>query len=325
VEVGDISRTLTYTGSIEPRREVQIVPDVAGKIARIYVEEGQYVKEGQVLAELDTRAAKLQLEQAKAGLAVAKANFHDAERNWNRIQELYQKGTVSPQQYEKVKLAYEAARAQLQQAQAALHLAEYNLEVSVMKAPFSGFVTHKGKKEGDVINPMMGGFGGAMGVVTLMDISEVKISLQVPEHEIVDIRKGQRAEVRVDAYPNRVFEGKVTLVNMAADPLSKTFMVQVTVPNPDFALRPGLFARVTIHSLVHRQALLVPSKAVLEGDIVFVAQGDKAVERRVRTGIRQGDKVEILEGLQQGERVIVEGNYGLEDGAPIVVQKSGGS
>ena len=319
---GDISALLSYTGSIKPWREINVVPDIPGKVAKIYVREGDRAKPDQVLAELDTRTAQLQSEQAEAGLAVARANFSSASKDWERTRELHEKGTISPQQVEKAQLGYEAAKAQLQQAKSGLKLARHQLEVSVMKAPFGGIITGKNMNEGEYINPAMGGMGpGGGSVVTLMDLSKVKIEVQASERELGKIRVGQDARVTVDAYPGKMFFGNVSNVHPAAHPISRTFKVEIAVVNPDLILKAGTDAGVKLSIEVHKGVLLVPEKSVLEqagACFLFVADGDIARRRGVKTGLRSEGLVEIIEGVREGEKVIGEGNYGLKDGAKIM-------
>ncbi len=315
-----ISEKLLYTGLIEAWNKVNITPEVGGKIARIYVEEGDRVKEGQLLAELDTRAIRLQLEQAKAGLAVAEANQKDARRNMERMERLKSENAVSEQQYEQVRLAYEAADAQLQQARAAVNLANHNLEVSIMRAPFGGVVASKNAEVGDVINPMMGGLSPTSGVLTLVDFSRVKVEIEVTSQDIVRIKKGQTALLRVDTFPGRVFTGRVSIVNVAADPSTKKFGVEVVADNPDLVLRPNTFGEVTLEISTHEDALVIPQKAVLENKYVFVAQDDNTASRKeIYLGLQNTDMVEVTSGIEEGNLVVVEGNYGLEDGAKIEI------
>jgi RND family efflux transporter MFP subunit len=316
-----ISEKLFYTGLIEAWKKINITPDVGGKITKIYVQEGDRVKEGQLLAELDTRAVRLQLEAAKAGLAVAEANYNDAQKNMERMERLKQEKAVSDQQYEKVRLAYEAAEAQLQQARSALNLAQHSLGVSLMKAPFSGVVASKNAEVGDVINPMMGGFSPTSGVLTLMDFSRIKITTDVSQQDIVRIKKGQVAHLRVTAIPDRVFEGYVSLVNLTADPLTKKFKVEITIDNSDLVLRPNTFGEITLEVSTHENALAIPQKAVLENKYVFLAQGDVAQRREVSLGLQNSELVEVTGGLKEGDVVVVEGNFGLEDGARIKIEE----
>jgi RND family efflux transporter MFP subunit len=212
-----ISEKLFYTGVIEAWKKINITPDIGGKISIIHVEEGDLVQKGQLLAEMDTRAIRLQLEQAEAALAVAEANRNDAQKNMERMERLRKEDAASEQQYDQIKLAFEAAEAQFKQAKAAVNLAGYNLDVSLMKAPFRGVVASRNAEVGDVINPMMGGFSATSGVLTLMDFSRVKIEVNVSHQDVVRIKKKQGAQLRVTAFPDKVFQGKVSIVNITAD------------------------------------------------------------------------------------------------------------
>jgi RND family efflux transporter MFP subunit len=316
-----ISEKLFYTGTIEARQSINITPDVGGKIDRIYVNEGERVSKGQLLAELDTRSIRLQLEQAEAAQAVAQANFNNAKTNWERMERLYKEKAVSEQQYEQVKLGYDSARAQLDQAQAAVNLAKHSLDVSIMRAPFSGVVASKNAEVGDVINPLMGGFspGSGGGVLTLVDFSRIKIRVEVSGSDIPLIRKGQETILQVPTIPGREFRGTVQVVNLAADPQTKKFGVEVAVDNPDLVLRPGTFGQIILEVETHENALAVPQKAVLENTHVFIARDGKAMRKEVTQGLQNSTVVEILSGVEEGDLVITEGNFGLEDGAPIEI------
>jgi RND family efflux transporter MFP subunit len=315
-----ITEKIAYTGTLEAWTKINITPEVGGKIARIYVEEGDRVAQGQVLAELETESVRLQLKQAEAGVAVAEASYNDALRNKERMDRLIKENAVSEMQVEKNKLAYDAAAAQLEQARAGLNLAKHALDVSIMKAPFAGVVASKNAEVGDVINPMMGGFGGgAGGVLTLMDYSKVKIDVAVSSEDIGRIRKGQEAVLRVGSVPGRDFRGSVRVVNLTADPMSKKFGVEVAFDNPEAVLRPGTFGNLVFEVQSRANALVVPQIAVLENTYVFVAEGGKAVRKNVTLGLQNTTMVEILDGLAEGAPVIVEGNFGLEDGAAVQV------
>jgi RND family efflux transporter MFP subunit len=317
-----ISEKLTYTGTLEAWNKINITPEVGGKIALIHVQEGDRVAKGQLLAELETESIRLQLKQAQAGVAVAEAGYADALRNKERMDRLVKENAVSEMQREKIQLAFDAAAAVLEQALAGLNMARHALDVSLMKAPFSGVIASKNAEVGDVINPMMGGFGGgAGGVLTLMDYSKIKLAVAVSSEDIGRIRKGQEAILRVGSLPGREFRGTVRVVNQTADPLNKKFGVEVVVDNPDGALRPGTFGDVVFEVASHENALIVPQIAVLENSYVFVAEGNKAVKKNVVLGLQNTTMVEVLNGLAEGDLAIVEGNFGLEEGAPIEVLK----
>jgi len=315
-----ISETLTYTGTFEAGQKINITPETAGKVAKIYVEEGQYVQAGQLLAELDTESIRLQLKQAEAGLAVAEANFKNMEKNKERMDRLLAEKAVSDQQHEQVKLGYDAAKAQLEQAQAGLNLARHYLDVSIMKAPFAGVIASKNAQVGDVINPMMGGFSPVAGVLTLMDFSRIKMVLDASPADVARIKRGQTAHVTSSSLAGREFPGTVTLVNQTADAYSKKFRVEVTVTNADQALRPGTFGQVVLEVSTKDLVLALPQKAIIDNKYVFLAEGGKAVRREVGLGLQTKDMVEIVSGLKEGEVVIVEGNFGLSDGSPIEIR-----
>lgn len=323
VEKREIEKTISFVGNLEPVEKATIVPDISGKLWKIYVDVGERVKKGQVLAELDHRHIDLQLEQAKAGFEVAKANLEDAKTNYLRMEKLYRENAISSQQFEKVKLAYEAAQAQFQQAQAALNLAQYQRDVSIMKAPFDGVIVERLAEEGDVINPMMGSFGSRGGVLVLMNFSKIKVDLDVSEKDIAQVKKGQRAYLEISSYPGRRFMGEVTIVNLAADAMTKTFKVRAEFDNPDLLLKPGTFGTVTIVVEYKKDVLAIKKEGLME-DSVFVVENGIARKRKVKIGIENNTHIEVMEGLREGELYVVEGVLGLKDGAKLKIIEGGG-
>ncbi|MCX6566772.1 MAG: efflux RND transporter periplasmic adaptor subunit [Candidatus Aminicenantes bacterium] len=314
-----VSEKLIYTGVVEAARKINVTPETGGKVARILVEEGQFVKAGQLLAELDTASIRLQLQQAEAGAAVAEANAKNAARNKERMDRLMAEKAVSDTQYEQVKLADEAARAQAAQARATVDLARHALDQAVMTAPWSGVIASRNSEVGDVINPMMGGYGAASGgVVTLVDYSRVKITVEVTPDDIARLARGQKAVVK--SGPAEV-TGTVSVVNLAADPLSKKFGVEILADNPGLVLRPGTFGSVIFEVNSHDNALAVSQKAILSDSYVFVVENGKAVKRMVGLGLKNTTLIEVVEGLKEGDQVIVEGNYGLVEGTPVEIKR----
>jgi RND family efflux transporter MFP subunit len=316
-----VSEKIAYTGTLDAARKTSITPEVGGKIARIFVREGDAVKAGQVLAELETESIRLQLKQAEAGLAVAEAAYNDALKNKERMDRLIKEHAVSEQQAEKVTLGYDAALAQREQAQAALNLAKYALNISIMKAPFAGVIASKNAEVGDVINPMMGGFSGASGVLTLIDYAKVKVAIDIAENDALRLRRGQPALLRVPSFPGREFPGEVVIANSTADPTTKKFRVEAVFENVGRELRPGTFGEVIFEVNTHDAVLAVPQKAVLDNSYVYVVQAGKAVKRPVTLGLQDSIMVEVLTGLAEDDIVIVDGNYGLGDGAPVQVSE----
>lgn len=315
-----IAEKLTYTAVLEAWKKQVITPDISGKIARIYVNEGDRVRAGQLLAELDTRAIRLQLEQAEAALAGAKANLEDARKNMERMERLFQEKAVSEQQYEKARLVMEAAQAQKDQTEAAVNLARHNLEVSLMKAPFDGVIASKNAEEGDVINPMMAGMSASSGVLSLANYSRIKVKFDVAPDDIQKISRGQRIYLEGYDLPGQRFEGEISVVNAAADLQTKKFRVEALINNPDLQLKPGMFGQVIVEVKSKENVLAVPLKALLENSYVMVVEGDKAVRKNVTIGLKNKDLIEITSGLNENDLVIVEGNFGLPDGNPVEIQ-----
>ncbi len=312
-----MAEKLAYTGKLEANQEMNITTEVSGKIARIYVEEGDRVAKGQLLAELDTESTRLQLRQAEAGLAAAEANAKDALKNKERMDRLIKENAVSKTQQEKVELAYEAAAAGLEQAKAAVALARHALDLSIMKAPFSGIVAARNAEVGDVVNSMM---TGGPGILKIVDYLKIKMAVGMTQSDVVRVAKGNDVILRTDAYPGREFTGRVSVVNLSADSDSGKFRVEAVFDNPRLELRAGTFAEVVFEVGARMNALAVPQRSIMEGGSVFVAEGGKAYRRNVILGIQNAELVEITAGLKEGDLVIVEGVIGLEDGSPIEIK-----
>ena len=315
-----IRETLSYTGTVEAGQKINITPELGGKVARILVEEGQRVDKDQLLAELDTSSLELQLKQAEAAQAVAEANLANTAKNKERMDRLRAEKAVSDSQFEQVKLADDAARAQVDQARAAVNLGRHGLNVSRMRAPFAGLIASKNTQVGEVINPMMGGFGPAGGVLTLVDDSRIKVLVEVSPADIGRLAKGRPALIRIagGAAPLEA-AGTLAVVNSTADPQSKKFRVEVAAANPGRGLRPGTFGTVLFEIGLRENVLAVPIRAVFEEKFVFVVVGGKAVKRTVTLGLRNGENVEVKTGLSEGDRIVVEGGFGLPDGAAVEI------
>ncbi len=316
-----VSEKLTYTGVVEAWRTINITPETGGKVARILVEEGQRVAAGQLLAELDTESIGLQLRQAEAGLAVAEAAYENASRNKERMDRLMAQKAVSDQQVEQVKLGYDGAKAQLEQARAGVALARHAMETATMRAPWAGLVASKNAQVGDVINPMMGGFGAPSGVVTLVDDSRIKVVVEVAPSDIARLQRGRPAILRVVEGEAKEYAGTIAMINASADSLSKKFRIEILVDNAGRSIRTGTFGAVIFEVQSHENALAVPQKAVLGGNYVFVAEAGRAVKKQVALGLKNTTMIEVLSGLREGEAVIVEGNYGLIEGSPVEIKK----
>jgi RND family efflux transporter MFP subunit len=312
--------SLSYKGTVLPWKKAAIGPDASGRIFKIYKKQGDMVKKGELIAELDTTTLKLQLNQAEAGLAVANASYKDAKLNYKRMKALYEKEAISKMQFEKAELNLESADTQRKSAEATKNMLKHTLSKSYMRAPFNGIITSKNMEEEDMINPNM---GRSSGVLTLMDLKKVKISLNIASEDIEKIKIGQHCKINVSSLQDEVFEGEVYSKNLAADPRSKTFKVEVKVKNPEIKIKAGVFADVQIEIFRKENILLVPVSAILyennESYVVLFNNG-KAKMKNVKTGVSNESIVEITEGLSEGQVVVYNGNYDLKEGALIKIE-----
>lgn len=317
VKRGVLTRVLKYTGTVMPWKQAGIIPDVAGRVDRILVKEGETVRRGQLLAELDTTTLKLQQNQAAAAVAVADAALKDARVNAERMHKLHERNAVSNMQLEKAELALESALTQKKSADANLDLVRHHLNSARMSAPFDGIITARHLDEGDMINPQM---GGGPGVLTLMDLSRIKVRLDVAAEDIERISEGMPCRVSVSTYRQKEFAGSVYSKTLAADVASKTFQVEVRVDNPDLAIKAGVFADVAIEIEKDENVLMLPLSALIGEDRVVVYDNGHARLTRIEVGPKNETHFEVVSGLEEGVAVVVEGNYDLIDGAPIRIE-----
>ncbi len=296
-----IDRTLELTGNIEPYQMNNLGAQMSGRIQKIYVDAGDRVHKGDILVQMDDA----QLTQARVQYQLAKQDFE-------RMKPLLEEGSISPSQFDKIKGAYESAKAAY----------ELVLENTRIRAPFSGVVTRKWMNEGEVFL-LFPGAAGLPAIVTLMQINPVKIKVNVPESDFPHVRKGMPATIRVDVLPGKSFGGKVSRLEPTIDPLTRTFGVEVEIPNPDETLRPGMFARVSL-KFGTDTVVAVPRSALVNQVgtgkyFAFVVENGIARRRDVVRGNRFDSLIEIRQGIRPGEQIVVSGQYRLKDGAKVSV------
>ncbi len=307
----DVAVTLDFVGEVRGKREANLSFEVSGKVALTKAELSESVSKGAVLAELDDTQARANLAQAE--LAFAKAKM-DAERT----EKLHKEGIASDHQLETAHLTMEQARA-------ALTSAEEYLQNCRLVAPFAGFVAARNIELGEVITPM------AMPApnFVLVDISSVKVKIGVPESEIGLVKPGQDVTLKVSAYRDKKFAGRVTAVSPLVSELTRTAETEVLVQNPGGSLKPGMTAELSVRLGTRKNTLVVPEKCVRrEVGIaqLFVVKEGRAHHVSVKTGVVEGTWIEVLEGLADTDSVIVAGQFGLKenDKVSVVGVHSGG-
>jgi membrane fusion protein, multidrug efflux system len=306
VEVQPVRRAAmvaVYSGTapIEAHDEAVVVAKVGGEVRQIYVEEGDTVKAGQVLARLD--GDRLRLEAAESD-----AKLRKLERDLTRFKELSQKGLVAKNELENAEFDLDALRASYERARLELSYTE-------IRAPIAGVISARQIKLGNTISPNDPTF-------RVTDLDPLVAYVHIPEKEFRKLASGQLAEVIVDALGGVKFAGTIALISPTVDPQTGTFRARLEVPDSSRRLKPGMFARVNIVYERRDNALQVPRNAILDSDgaqSVFVVAGNKAEQRRIVPGLINGGWVEVKEGLKGDERIVVVGQGGLKTGTLVKV------
>ena len=299
-----------YVGNIRSRQAVVISTKMMGRVVRFFVDEGQAVTKGQPLVEVDAAEAQSAYSQSKAGVDAADVAVRNMERDHERLKSLYEQKAVTKHQLEQVEMGLAAAKAQKAQAQANLKMSGTLMSYGKILAPDAGIVTKRWMDAGNMAFP------GAP-ILTVGNPKDLEISVSVAEDKARLLAAGQQAQVTVDSL-DKTLSIPVTAVVGASDPMTRTSTVKLSIPEGS-GLAPGQFAHVRFDAL-GMKALAVPSSAIhSEGqmDGVFVAHQGLARLRWIQTGVRGANMVQVLSGLQPGERVIVPVPAGLSDGQAV--------
>jgi membrane fusion protein, multidrug efflux system len=309
VETGTIAREVNVSGVVEPLRAVAVNSQMSGALVAVNVEEGTLVRQGQVLARIDDRELAAQEASIQAELRVREAAYQRAET-------LRDRQVITMAEYERDRAAYEAARAQLDQLRARRGFA-------TITSPVSGVVTEKRVEAGDVVGPQTRLF-------TVGEISTMVVRVSVSELDVVQLSPGDRAQVVLDAFPAQPIAGRIRRVFPSADPTTRLVPVEVALEGEAARIaRPGFLARVTFALGAREGVPLIPAGALVGaqggGEAVFVVEEGKAVRRPIRTGMNWQGRVEILEGVETGEAVIVTGASNVRDGSEVRVVSGPGA
>lgn len=331
----DLDLRLSYTADIQPYQQVNIFSRVDGYIFKIHVDKGDFVKANQLLVEIDHTDYVHAVNRAKANLAAARAdvlrqeaNIRNAELNLNRMKSLIKEQFVAQQDVDTAQVNYDMAiaqmeslKAQVKQMEVALQQAETNLSYSYIRAPFAGYIAERNLDPGAFVNGSTGGTSTfSRGILNLHEIDTVRTLIEVVEKDVPLIKIGQKAEIRAEAYPDRVFQGQVTRIVQALNRATRTMTVEVDLPNQDHLLKGGMFARVEVLVGVHPNAIQIPVDALTrleELQYVYIVKDGKAVQIPVEVGNRVENRIEVVQGLTGDEHVIVSGKDLVSDGTPV--------
>ncbi len=302
VQYGKINQIVAATGKIEGVNQAELSAKITGRIKRILVKEGDIVKIGQSLVLLDSEELDAQVKEAET-------IFSQAERNYKRAKNLYEDGIISKKEYEDSEDEYKRSKASLEYLKAML-------ANTIIHAPFSGTIVKKNKEEGEVISSL----GPPETILLLADVSKIKAKVEVDESDIGKLKIGQAAYVTTDTYPGERFYGKIAKIGMMVgkkliksnDPkeiMDKKVLETEIELNPTEKLTLGMTVDAKIIIVEKEKALIAPKKAVQSdenGEFLYVMNNGKKEKRRIKTGERDDVHVEIIEGVKEGERVVVK-------------------
>ena len=315
----EVMTRITLLGTGEPWLETVVASEEAGVVSKMYVEEGNRVKKGQVLCEQDTTQLQLELEQSQYAISEAKILRNKAKREFERQQRLYKIDSVSEKAYEDAKFTYDASRKKVNQLRADRKNLEDQLRKKQVKAPVSGYVIKRQCQIGQWL-------GKGDPAVTLVVPDPILFMVQVPERYVPSIKAGNTVEITFDALPGKSFQGEIDAVVPMADTAARTFPVRIKISNPDGKIKPGMLGRATLPVGDRRKALLVPKDALVlsgNGKVVFVVIDQTARLVPVETGDAHGPLIEVKGDLTPELMVVIRGNERLRPGQPVkVIQES---
>lgn len=303
LESETVEDKLVLTGSIQPWEEVILSSEVRGKIEWKGVEQGDVVEAGQELYRVDTESIRARLRQATAQHKLALQELE-------RIERLAKSGAGTAQ-------SLDSAVANRDVAASALRMLEIQLEKSLVKAPFDGIVDTILVDQDEFVDI-------GTPLARLVQVHKVKVMFGIPERDIANFKRGDEVRVRMDAIEDRVFDGVIHKIATSADMSTHTFNAEVAVENSEGLLKPGMIARGTFVRDIHPNSLMIPLfTAILldEQRVAFVEDDGVAQLRPIEVGLVQGSSVEVTDGLQPGDRLIVKGQYEVRPGEKVDVQE----
>lgn len=320
---------LSVSGMVGSEEEAYLSSKTGGRIAKIHKDIGVLVHKDELLAQIDTSQLEIQRAQAEKQVNIAEndlkqktARFEDAERDLQRMKNLFERQAISKRELEKFELdfttakqQYESAISQLEVAKDNLDIIETNIRDSSVFAPFDGIVGVKEAKEGEVVSP------GQL-VLSLYNLKKLNVQVEIAENDLPSIGVGQRAELTLDALPSQKLTGYVTKISGAPDPNTKLFDVHIAFEEVLPSIKPGMFLRGRIFAKEKEGVLVIPQQSLVKKggkEFVFVVKNDKAQMREVQLGEKLEQKVEIISGIRKSERVITFGKENVKEGSLVKI------
>jgi len=312
-----ITDVLVVRGTIAalPNEDVKVSALIAGRVNAVTVAEGDAVREGQVVARIDTRTIQDQQRQATATKQQATAQLENARLNLQRDEQLFTRGIAAGKEVEDARMAVAQAQGALDQADATLNTVGLQIERAEVRSPVSGHVVKRMVSVGEQVDGT-----AAQPIVEIANLERVELGANVPADQLAEIATGAQVTVRTDAYADRTFDGRIIAIAPAVDPATNTTLVRIRIENPERLLKVGMFAEARIRLTEHTDALVVPASALVRDDngaAVYVVNGDTATRTAVKTGLEENGHVELLDGVQERQSILTSGVHGLGDAVKV--------
>jgi len=306
VKTEEVSLDFTANGNFQPIQELTFSAEKSGKVISVLVKEGDYVRVGQTLLTVRGDVINVSAQQAQAV-------YQNAKSDYSRYENAYKTGGVTKQQLDQAKLA-------LTNAQSSLTQANINVGDTKVKAPINGFINKKYVEPGSILAGMP-----ATALFDIVNVSKLKLVVTVNETQVASLKKGNNVSITASVYPDKTFSGKITFIASKSDE-SLNFPVEIEIANnSDNDLKAGMYGTANFASNQQKQNLMVVPRNAFVGSVssnqIFVAENGVAKLRKVTAGRILGDKVEIINGLSDGETVIVTGQINLQDGNAVEIIK----
>jgi membrane fusion protein (multidrug efflux system) len=313
-----VEHYLDAIGSFLPEDEVTVSTEVEGIVEKRFVDEGYRVKKGDSLIKIDDEEFRFQREEAEASLKEAEERLKNAELTLKRINRLLEEKVIDQQKYDDTVTQFNLSRATVENVKAKLKRYRKSLRDTLIVSPLGGVVSERMVSEGEYVKV-------GTNLLKIVDIDPLKLSFALPEKFSGQLQIGQTVEVETKAYPGKIFTGDVYFISPKVNLSTRTFEVKAKVKNTNYQLKPGFFVDVKLFLDVNESAMVLPEGAVVmrEGrHVVLMVQGGKIIVKGVRPGKRFNGKVEILDGVDKDDLMVVSGLSELTDGSRVKVVTS---
>jgi len=331
VSPSQASALLTASGYVVAQRKAAVASKATGRLVYLGFEEGDRVKQGQVIARIESADIEAQLAQAKANLEQAKAEKNDAEQTWNRAKQLFERNLISKAELDAAQARYDRVVAAIAAAEAAVQNAEVQLEYTYIRAPFNGTILTKNADVGEVVAPFAAGASSRVAIVTLADMNSLEVEADVSESNIERVYNNQPCEIVLDAYPDVRYRGYVSKIVPTADRAKATVLTKIKFTQFDSRVLPEMSAKVHFLSLDTKNTepqtqskLSVDSRAVVTRNgktVAFRVSENIVTEVPVTLGETMGSLVEIKSGLTAGDTVILRPSEKLSTGTKVKLKE----